>query len=90
MKLYVLLGEISYEDSFVLGVYSSFEEACNAYGVYTRDDTNSWEFDAYCVVEKALGAPAECEWDPKYIEVNHSKVTLALRPCEGASEGLAD
>lgn len=68
MKLYVLLGELAREDSFVLGVYSSFEEAQIAHRHYINSNASrAWEFDAYCVVEKTLDETSSVEWKSVFI-----------------------
>ena len=54
MEVFVLMGEIEYEGSMLLGVYSSEDEARTAHGVYTRDGDRF--IDRYYVVRQVVGA----------------------------------
>ena len=64
MKLYVLTGNISYEGSYVLGVYQSHflaESACEAFRKATEEN-NGMDFDSYSIKERDLDAPAREEF----------------------------
>ena len=67
MEIFVLMGEIDYEGSDLLGVYASEEEAINARNVYVRD-TRYAAFDGYYIQRQVLGAPANPEFtDRRYV-----------------------
>ena len=57
MEVFVLMGEIDYEGSELLGVYASEEEARTAHGVYTRDGDRF--IDGYYIVRMPMGAPVD-------------------------------
>ena len=59
MEVFALLGEWDYEGSLLLGVYASEEEACSAYGVYTRDGDRF--LDAYYIERRVVGAPVDSD-----------------------------
>lgn len=63
MEVFVLMGEVEYEGDSLVGVYSSFEEALNAHGVYTRERLHG--YDHYVVVRTVLGAPADYYYDDR-------------------------
>ena len=67
MEVFVLMGEIDYEGSDLLGVYASFEEAITARNIYTRDRSFD-PFDGYYVYRTTLGGPADQEYaERRYI-----------------------
>lgn len=55
MEVFVLMCEIMYEGSWLLGVYASEEEARSACGVYTRDGIRP--FPRFYIVRQVVGAP---------------------------------
>ena len=67
MEVFVLMGEIDYEGSDLLGVYASEEEAIAARNVYSRD-LRYEVFDGYYIQRTVLGAPANPEFtDRRYV-----------------------
>jgi hypothetical protein len=66
MEIFALMGVIDYEGDMLLGLYASLEEATNARNIYTRD--RYCGFDSYYVDRRAVGAPAEANFDDR-IEV---------------------
>ena len=58
MEVFVLMGAMYHDAHYVLGVYSSEQEAVDALGVYLRDFDVSWH-DDYYVDRRVLGAHAE-------------------------------
>jgi hypothetical protein len=66
MEIFALMGVIDYEGDMLLGLYVSLEEATDARNVYTRD--REMGFDSYYVDRRAVGAPAEANFDDR-IEV---------------------
>ena len=67
MEVFVLMGEIDYEGSDLLGVYASEEEAIAARNIYTRDRSLD-PFDGYYIQRQVLGAPANPEFiDRRYV-----------------------
>lgn len=62
MEVFVLMGEIFYEGSDLLGAYASVEEARIAQGVYTRSRRYD-AYDRYYVVRQTVGAPAGFDID---------------------------
>ena len=68
MEVFVLMGEIDYEGSDLLGVYASEEEAIAARNVYSRDRVRPVDpFDSYYVERRVLGAPADSDDDRRYV-----------------------
>ena len=67
MEVFVLMGEIDYEGSDLLGVYASEEEAIAARNIYSRD-LRYEVFDGYYIQRQVLGAPANPEFnDRRYV-----------------------
>lgn len=62
MEVFVLMGEIFYEGSDLMGVYASLEDARIAQGVYTRDQRYE-TIDRYYVIRQTVGAPAGFDLD---------------------------
>ena len=60
MEVFVLMGAIDYEGSYLLGVYASEQEAVDALGVYLRDRG----YDRFYIDRRVLGAPAEYDLNP--------------------------
>ena len=68
MEVFVLMGEIDYEGSELLGVYASEEEAIAARNVYSRDRMRPVAPSDACYVERrVLGAPADSDDDRRYV-----------------------
>ncbi len=65
MEVFVLMGEIHYHGSELLGVYASEEEARTAHGVYTRDGDQF--IDEYYIEQRVVGAPVDTERYRAYI-----------------------
>ena len=65
MEVFVLIGELNYEGELLLVVYASEEEAITARNIYTRDRNQG--FDGYYVQRQVLGAPAETDFDRRYV-----------------------
>ena len=65
MELFVLVGELEYESHYVLGVYSSHEEAVSAQGVYVRDEDRHFHY--YYIERRVLDAPVDDSTGGDYI-----------------------
>ena len=61
MKIFALMGDLDYEDTVILDVYSSEEEAINTMRVYTRD--SDMGFDNFCIHRRNRRRPAETDFD---------------------------
>ena len=66
MEVFVLMGQIDYEGSLLLGVYASEDEAITARNIYTRDRSHD-PFDGYYVARQTVGAPANTNFDRRYV-----------------------
>ena len=66
MEIFILMGEIDYEGSDLLGVYASEEEAIAARNVYTRDRASD-PYYAYYVEQRSLGAAPDSDMYRRYV-----------------------
>ena len=59
MDVFVLMGKIEYESSYLLGVYHTKEDAEAARDEYVKEDG---DFDYYEIESRVIGARAKVQW----------------------------
>jgi hypothetical protein len=65
-KVYVVMGQVDYENTDCLGVYSSKKDASVAINIYMKEAQKDWDtntynlcrYDRYYVEERFLNVPA--------------------------------
>jgi len=69
-KVYVVMGQVDYENTDCLGVYSSKEDASVAINEYMKAAQKDWDsktydmckYDRYFVEERDMNVPSRCSW----------------------------
>lgn len=67
MEVFVVIGFVFYEDSVLLGVYHTLDDARAAVAVY-RSDVGD-DYDVYSIQRRVIGARADWEEDRYEVEL---------------------